>query len=54
MRKNSVSALQPRDYFFPESPTVYYLGDLIQALCVAHGLTISETAWERYTNKQGF
>lgn len=32
---------------------VLYLGGLTQALYVAHGLKISESALERHTNKSG-
>ncbi|VVD33206.1 protein of unknown function [Paraburkholderia dioscoreae] len=40
---------------FPRiTPTVFYLVGLIQALYLALGLTISETAFERHTNKSGF
>ncbi|ABE34772.1 hypothetical protein Bxe_B1184 [Paraburkholderia xenovorans LB400] len=39
---------------FPRiTPTVCYLVGLIQALYVAHGSTISETALQRHTNKSG-
>ncbi|WP_147394080.1 hypothetical protein [Paraburkholderia sp. BL23I1N1] len=48
------STLKPRDYFIPESQKPLYLGGLTQALYVAHGLTISESAFERHTNKSGF
>lgn len=46
--------VRPPDYFIPESQAVFYLRGLADALYVAHCLTISESAFERHTNKSGF
>ena len=48
------STLKPPDYFIPESQKPFLPCGLTEALYVAHGLTISESAFERHTNKSGF
>ncbi|MFM0339643.1 hypothetical protein [Paraburkholderia fungorum] len=54
MAKQRLTLNLPNDFVPDSHQPLVHLRPVIRALYVAHGLTISESAFERHTNKSGF